>query len=172
MSEEVTRTTQTTLQTALGNWLQGAEPNAFITYSFRRAVSYDMACKTFGSHAYKLKCHFFGRNSKRRLAMIPVIEKYYAGKSYGALETDSEGIHIHCLIHLPEQPKDHMELIRETWISANPACGDPLVYCPNSDEWFKEIRTDDTANILINYALKTCTRDTESVLWKFVSLGQ
>lgn len=171
MSNEKYEASQTALQMELSNWLQQGEPNAFITYSFRTPVSYEKAIKAFGTHAHALKRHFFGNNSKRRLSMVPVVEKFHKGESYGALEKPEEGIHIHCLIRLPQQPKDHMEMVRSAWIEADPACGDPSIYCPNGDDWFLELNTSEAARRLINYALKTCTQDTAPVLWKFVSLG-
>ncbi|GAB2805131.1 hypothetical protein [Dyella kyungheensis] len=162
----------TDLQRSAINWLREAKVNAFITYSFRKEVSFTAAEKIFGTYAYGLKSAFFGRNSTKRFPMVPIVEKYHQGDSYAALLTPEEGIHIHCFMQLPDYPCNHKETIRELWTKSDQRCGDPAVYCPKDDGWFVEIKTSDDQDRLINYALKTCQQNTDAVLWKFVSFGR
>ena len=164
--------TQTALQREAADWLRHGYPNVFITLSFREPVSYARAVKIFGKYTHRLKSALFGRKSKKRLSIVPIVEKYHEGSSYGALTTPAEGIHIHCLARLPDCPADYMEMIRELWTQSDRCCGDPNVYCPDSSKWFEELDAEDDAHRVINYVLKTCATDTQAVLWKFVSFGR
>ncbi|KLD62506.1 hypothetical protein [Dyella japonica] len=161
-----------TLQRVTADWLKQLEPNLFVTYTFEEAVSYDRAMKIFGTHVHSLRGELFGRRSKRLIPMVPVIEMYERGSSYGSLLMPSDGTHIHCAYRLPGQPDDYKEVIRRTWTQADNTCGNPDVYCRNSDGWYRELNTDSDAGNVIGYMLKTCAMDTEAVLWKFVSFRQ
>jgi hypothetical protein len=46
--------------------------------------------------------------------------------------------------------------------------GDPLVYDPDQEQWFKDISDQELCRIETNYVLKTCTTDTEAILWQYV----
>lgn len=172
MEEAMDQRAQTALQREAGDWLCQGAPNVFMTLSFRESVGYVRAEKSFGKFIYQLKSELFGRKSKKRLSMLPVVEKFHEGSSYGALMASSEGIHIHCLMQLPGCPANYMEVIRKLWMQSDWRCGDPNVYCPKSDKWFEELNTEDDAHRVINYVLKTCAADTQAVLWKFVSFGR
>jgi hypothetical protein len=73
-------------------------------------------------------------------------------------------------MNLPGNPTEHMEAIRNLWKNSSSVCGDPHVYCPNSNKWFLELNTAKEKRIYINYALKTCATNTDAVLWKYVSV--
>jgi hypothetical protein len=170
MSKE-TKTIQTTLQRVTADWLQQIDPNVFVTYTFKEAVSYDRALKVFGTHVHSLRSELYGRNSKRRLPIVPVIEKYMKGSSYGSLLAPADGTHIHCLYRLPGKPDQYKEVIRRTWVEAHASCGDPNIYCPNGDDWYRELSAESDVSNVVDYVLKTCRSDTQAVLWKFVSFG-
>lgn len=172
MERNTDERTQTALQREASDWLSHGNPNVFITLSFREPAGYKRAEKAFGAFAYGLKSALFGRKSKKRLSMVPIVEKYHEGSSYGALMKPAEGIHIHCLMQLPDCPANHMEVIRKLWVQSDWCCGDPNVYCPKGDGWFEVLEAEDDAHRVINYVLKTCATDTQAVLWKFVSFGR
>ncbi len=164
---------QTKLQAAIEQMILDGKPNVFITLrpNVEDGVSFERMEKLFGIFAYKLKCKLFGRGSKKRIFMVPVVEKYAEGESFGALTKNSDGTHIHCLVHFPGDPIDYKEMVRGLWINSSNACGDPDIYCPDSEKWFTVLNTEESQRALAKYIVKTCTEDTQAVLWKFVPSG-
>jgi hypothetical protein len=162
---------QTRLQAEMRDWILRGDPNSFVTLTFRseRGVSYRRAEKEYGAFAHELKCQLFGEKSTKRIFMVPIIEGYAKEQQRTALlDAPGEHTHIHCLIRFPGNPMDYKEIVRQIWIATSGVCGDPDVYCPNSDAWFQELATDESKRIRTNYVLKTCGQDTEALLCKFV----
>jgi len=161
---------QTELQKVTRDWLLRGEPNVIVTLTFRSEdkVTFENAVKVFGTFAHQLKSHFFGEKSKKRIYMVPVVEGYQAPQMEG-LAADKR-THIHCLMRLPDDPSAYKGVIREVWMASSGICGDPNVYCPNNDDWFLVLDSEERKRVFTNYVLKTCGIDTEAVLWKFVPI--
>lgn len=164
---------QTKMQTDARDWLLRVEPNVFVTLTFNSEMGVNGECarRVFGTFAHKLKCQLFGKNSKKRIGMCPVIEGSDAeGESLDA-EGRREQTHIHCLMRLPGNPMDYMEMVGRFWMESSRFCGNPKVYCPNNNDWFLEISSSEKRRALTNYVLKTCSIDIDAVLHEFVSFG-
>jgi len=152
-------------------WIGNAEYNAFITLTFRSGmkISYNRAEKLFGRFLYKLKARVFGRNSKRRLPLVAAIEKFDKDDLYRT--RDDLNTHVHVLVRFPGDPKNFKELVAGLWKSCSSVCGDPKVYCPSTDGWF---RTPDSSNfgadVAASYITKTCRINTDAILWRYVFL--
>lgn len=149
------------------------QPNVFMTLrpNVEGGASYVQMARAFGAFAHTIKCKLFGRNSKKRLFLFPVVEKFGLGRSYGSLRKPSEAIHVHCLAKLPGDPHEYQPLIRDSWLAASPISGDPYVYCPADDKWFIAISSDVEAKIYASYIVKNCQDDTLPILWKYVPAG-
>lgn len=159
------------LQQQLAEWLRTRGHNAMITLTFSGAdgVSYREAQRLFGVFAHKLKCELFGRNSKRRVEMCPIVENYGAEIMWSTCDPGQrQGTHIHCLMRLPEGSVDYKEVIQRLWRNSGAVCGDPRKNCPNSDDWFVKLDTQEKRDTMTNYALKKCTQNIDGVLIKFM----
>lgn len=163
---------QTRLQATTRDWILRGEPNAFVTLTFKSEaeVSFRYAEKVFGTFAHELKCQLFGKKSKKRILMVPIIEGYASKQQRAALTADQR-THVHSLFRFPQNPTNYKETVRQIWVGSSGVCGDPTIYCPDNERWFRELVGDETKRIHTNYALKTCGQDTEAVLWKFVPSG-
>lgn len=155
---------QTTLQKATRDWLLRGQANAFITLTFRSeaGVSFSFGEKAFGAFIHDLKCNLFGEKSKKRLFVVPVIEGYVLAKH------EPNRTHIHILVKFPGDPLNYKEVVRRSWMASSRLSGDPLVYDPSNEQWFKDISDQELCRIETNYVLKTCAMDTEAILWKYV----
>lgn len=164
---------QTKTQTDAREWLLRVEPNVFVTLTFKSemGVERDYAEKVFGTFMHKLKCQLFGRNSKKRIWMCAVIEGNDAEGASSNAEGCREQTHIHCLMRLPGNPMDYMEMVSRFWVESSQICGNPKIYCPNNNNWFLEISNSEKRRALTNYVLKTCSMDIDAVLHDFVSFG-
>lgn len=164
---------QTKIQTDARDWLLRVEPNVFVTLTFNSGMGVDDKCarRVFGTFAHKLKCQLFGRNSKKRIGMCPVIEGSDAEGESSNAKGRREQTHIHCLMKLPGKPMDYMEMVCRLWVESSEVCGNPKIYCPKSNDWFLEISTNEKRRALTNYVLKTCSLDIDAVLLDFVPLG-
>lgn len=164
---------QTQLQRVTRDWLLENYPtNTFVTLTFsaEAGVSYSDAEGAFGSFVHRLRSHLHGAKSKKLIPMVPVVEGY--DKCYGMSKKLGmrESTHIHCLMNLDGNPKDLMHVVRRCWLDSSPLCGDPHIYCPNSDDWFLDLDTVKKRRIFVNYSLKTCTTNLDAVLVKFVPI--
>ncbi len=140
-----------------------------LTFSGDEGVTYGFAEKAFGVFAHKLKCHLFGKNSKKRIAMCPIVEDYGSEVMWSTSPAGvRQGTHIHCLMRLPGRPADHRDVVRRFWRASGARCGDPKVNCPGKDTWFVEMATQQDREKLTNYALKKCEADIDGILVKFV----
>lgn len=140
-----------------------------LTFSGEDGVGYKFAEKGFGAFARKLKCHLFGRNSKKRIAMCPIVEDYGTEMMWSTSPAGvRQGTHIHCLMRLPGSPMEHKRVIHRLWRASGLRCGDPKVNCPGKDDWYVEIDTDHDKKKLTNYVLKKCEDNTVGILLKFV----
>ena len=161
---------RTALQVQTADWLLREEHNVMVTLTFAGddGVSYKFAEKAFGAFAHKLKCHLFGKKSKKRIAMCPMVEDYGTEMMWSTSPAGvRQGTHIHCLMRLPGSPKDHREVVRKLWRSSGRFCGDPKINCPISDDWYVELEEHNRER-LTNYALKKCEYNIDGVLVKFV----
>lgn len=135
----------------------------------RAGWSYKFAEKVFGTFAHKLKCHLFGRNSKKRIAMCPIVEDYGTEMMWStSLVGVRQGTHIHCFMRLPGSPKDHKDVVNRLWRASGRCCGDPKVNCPGKDDWYVEIDSEHDRVELTNYVLKECEDSIDGILVKFV----
>lgn len=151
----------------------GYQPNVFMTLrpNVEGGTSYVQMVKAFGAFAHTVKNKLFGRNSRKRLFLFPVVEKFGSGYAYDSLCKPSEAIHIHCMATLPGDPREYEPLVRDTWLNASPISGDPYVYCPTNDKWFVSLSTEAEARIYASYIVKGCQGDTLPILWKYVPAG-
>jgi hypothetical protein len=163
----------TEMQRQAAEWLLRGEPNVVVTLTFdtEEGVSYKFAEEVFGTFAHKLKCHLFSKKSKKRIPMCPSVEHYGREMMWKTSAPGvRQGTHIHCLMRLPGNPMDYMEVVRKLWVSSNSLCGNPKVNCPNNDDWFKELATEESRRRMTNYALKTCGNNFDAVLVKFMPI--
>lgn len=158
------------LQVATSEFLLSGDLNVFGTFTFgtARGVGYEKASRIFGTFAHALKSHLFGRNSRKRIQLVPVIEGYRRDQAIAHDLGIRQGTHIHCLMNLPHAPPSYRDVVRDLWINSDSACGDPKVYCPKSDKWFLDISNTNLQKKFVDYVLKTCVMDTDAVLWKYV----
>jgi hypothetical protein len=171
MEDTDSKKSRTALQAQAADWILRGEHNVMVTLTFAGddGVSYKFAEKAFGTFAHKLKCQLFGRNSKRRIAMCPIVENYGTEMMWStSLAGVRQGTHIHCLMRLPENPMDHKEVVRKLWRSSGPRCGDPKINCPNGKDWYVEMKNEHDRVGLTNYALKKCEQNVDGILVKFV----
>ncbi len=142
-----------------------------LTFSGENGVSYSFAEKAFGAFAHKLKCRLFGRNSKKRIAMCPIVEDYGTEVVWSTSPAGvRQGTHIHCLMRLPGSVTDYKEVIRKLWRASGRLCGNPTINCPKRDDWYVEITEEHERVELTNYALKKCDDNIDGVLVKFVPI--
>jgi len=140
-----------------------------LTFSGDEGVTYNFAEKAFGAFVHKLKCHLFGRNSKKRIAMCPIVEDYGTEMMWSTSPAGvRQGTHIHCLMRLPGSPMDYKDVVRKLWRSSGRRCGDPRVNCPGKDDWYVEIDSEHDRAELTNYALKMCEDNADGILVLFV----
>lgn len=171
MEDTDSTTSRTALQVQAADWLLREEHNVMVTLTFSGdgGVSYKLAEKAFGTFAHKLKCHLFGRSSKKRIALCPIVEDYGTEMMWSTSPAGvRQGTHIHCLMRLPGSPMCHKDMVRRLWRASGHRCGDPRVNCPGKDDWYVEIGTDCDRVELTNYALKKCDDSTDGILVKFV----
>ena len=162
---------RTALQLQTADWLLRGEHNVMVTLTFSGddGVSYKFAERAFGTFAHKLKGHLFGTKSKKRIAMCPIVEDYGREMMWSTSPAGvRQGTHIQCLMRLPGSPMDHKDVIRKLWRSSGRFCGDPLVNCPDGEDWYKELKTEQDRMELTNYTLKKCADNIDGVLVKFV----
>jgi hypothetical protein len=162
---------RTELQRQTAEWLLREECNAMVTLTFsgEKGVSYQFAEKAFGSFTHKLKCRLFGRNSKKRIRMCPIVEDFGGEQMWStSAQGVRRGTHIHCLMRLPGDPMDYKEVVRNLWCSSGELCGDPNVNCPNSSDWFVDISNEQDRREVTHYVLKKCAQDIDGVLVKFM----
>lgn len=154
-----------TLNERATEWLlERSEYNAMVTFTFDSefGVSYETAKLVFGIFVRKLRDELLGRKSRRRIPMAPVVE------DYGAAMGGREGTHIHCLMTLPGNPMSYMDVIQRVWRGAHATCGDPKVYCPDSDQWYLEISSAELRATLVGYVLKRCQLDLDGLLVQYM----
>jgi hypothetical protein len=151
--------------------LSRAEYNVMVTHTFRGdyGVSYEQAKRIFGLFVRRLRDELFGRRSRRRIPMAPVVEDYKEQLQQRGVEVgEREGTHIHCLMALPGPPADYKEVVRRLWEDSHESCGKPRVYCPGSDKWFLEISNAELRGVLMSYVLKRCEFDVDGLLVQYL----
>lgn len=170
MEENQYELSQTKLQRALSEHFIKDDYNVFVTLTFKAAdsVSYHYAQKSFGRFIHAIRCSLYKESCTYRMPLVAVVESYPGRSLCSEIPYHpNERTHIHFCIKLPGNPLDQKELVRRSWLDAGGQCGDPKVYCPNSDQWFVPIATQCEMKKYVNYSLKQCRTDHEPVLWKF-----
>lgn len=163
----------TDLQEAAKSWvLKRAEYNVMATFTFRKdeGVSYGEAKWMFGLFVRRLRDALWGRrsNRKRRLALVPVVEDYKEQLQRRGIVDCREGTHIHCLMALPGDPMDYKEVVHRLWVGTHPFCGEPKVYCPDSDDWYVPITNEHLRGVYAGYILKRCQFDVDGLLVQYM----
>lgn len=158
------------IRLAATRWIASTKYNAFVTLTFcaESNLSYNRVARIFGRFLHRLKVQLFGRNSKKRLSLVPVIEKFDRDNLYrarGDLNT-----HVHVLIRFPGNPQEYKALVARLWKSSSRVCGDPAIYCPKDDGWFLTSKSESFSEEMAGYLTKTCTINTDAVLWQYVTL--
>lgn len=172
-TEDIWRSnTNSELQQATIDWLcDRAEHNVMVTFTFKSAngVGYGEAKWIFGLFVRRLRDRLLGRRSKRKIPMAPVLEDYREQLQSRGLTTDvREGTHVHCLMQLPGNPMDHMDMVREVWAGSHEKCGEPTVYCPGSDLWFLPIGSEGLRATLTGYVVKRFELDVDGLLVQYM----
>ena len=162
---------QTPIQATLrDNFLKSApNVNVFgtLTFNSEHGVSYWEAKKIFGKFIRLLNAYLYGIKSKKRILILPVVEK--SGVEHGGGPyVKYDGTHIHFVADIPGGATATQETVRKLWIASSKIAGDPNIYCPNSDDWYQTIWNYESKNSLIQYTIKTCRINTNTVLWDFV----
>lgn len=160
------------LRRATVQWIESVQYNAFVTLTFvpDASVSYNSAKISFGRFLHRLKIQLFGRNSKKRLAVVPVVEKFDRNNLY--LGSSELNTHLHVLIRFPGDPLAYKAMVAKIWRSSSRAAGNPAIYCPDDDQWFLTPTWETFNEDMAGYLAKTCTINTDAVLWKYVSLDE
>lgn len=153
-------------------WLENRAPyNVMFTGTFRSedGITYGMAKLIFAMFVGRLRDRVFGRKSKRRIAMVPVLEGYMEQMQRRGLASGfREGTHIHVLIDLPLPTAEGKEVVLQCWKETHRLCGDPAVYCPDSDRWYLEITDAPMRASLIGYVLKRCRQNLDGLLLDYM----
>ena len=140
------------LKQSASNWIsQGENWKYFVTLTFRKDISDDGAKHIFNGLCKRINQEIFGKRSRRRLPMFPVIEHTKDGRP-----------HFHFLLGSHEKYGDKRlkKLIMNKWNMSDFTKIDHLRY---DHEWFKPIDENSNTNI-INYCLKTVKNDIDCVL--------
>lgn len=140
-----------------------------LTFSSKGGVSLTTAASIFGRFVGILRRTVFGKDSKRILPMIPVVEGSFEqlGNGNKALGM-RERTHIHCLLQLDGDPLDYKEVVRAVWVKTSGRCGNPDVYCPNSDDWFIPLATEEERHWAASYLVKGFKSDTLGLLVNYI----
>lgn len=159
----------TELQIGIRDFVLRHNPNVFVTLTFdcEGGVSYDDAKKAFGSFAQSLKGHHFGRNSKKRFFVLPVVE--HSGIEFdGSASKKQAGTHIHFVGKLPGDPLEFNEVLRRHWRKSSPIAGDPYVHCPDRVKWCQPLTSYEARVAATQYSIKSCKHNTQSILLDFI----
>lgn len=137
------------------------EWNLFVTFTFKNEISFEHIHGVYGRFAVNLRKHVYGKNSKKRVPMFPVIE--------GELPDDTmflERRHIHVLLNLQSSIAQSRELLRELWMAASTHCGDPDVACSEQDKdgWCLAIFTKAYRRNRVSYILKQAKFNSDRIM--------
>lgn len=164
----------TPLQRATKRWvLKRAEYNAMVTFTFSKegGVGYEEAKWIFGLFMRRFRDEIWGRrsNRNRRIPIVPVVEDYREQLQKRGNGVDArEGTHIHCLVAFPSEPLSYKDVVQRVWAGTHPWCGNPSVYCPDSDGWFVQISNDSLRRVYSGYILKRCRIDVDGLLLQYM----
>lgn len=164
---------RTPLQINLGAWLDEVKWNLMVTLTFRHpdGVSKALAEKIFGRFLKKLRAILIRKGTNNKIPMAAVVEDSREQLRELGLSIDGrEGTHIHFLTRVRggEDPYKYKEAIRLAWIATNRLCGEPRVYCPNSDKWFLPLTSDEMRRGFTGYVLKHHGHDTLGLLIQYL----
>lgn len=164
---------QTPNQRELAGWISKTDYNIFATLTFKPEFGVKLrgAERAFAKFASSLAAHF-EKSGMSMPAIVPVIEgSYEQWFRLGTTFLGREGTHIHVLMQLPGEIDANRELIRKLWVQAGKRiCGDPRVYCPSSNDWFKEITTAEERDAYIGYVTKYMQDDCIGLLLGHMNL--
>lgn len=158
----------TQLQSMLSDWFISAAPNVMATLTFKTelGVRQSAAEKAFKRFSAKLTAELGNRYPGKQVLLIPVVENSREQLwRYGLTRYGREGTHIHALMKLPGDMDENRALVRKLWVKTSRViCGDPKVYCPNSNDWFIKLSTRDEQRTYIGYAVKHMQADCTGLL--------
>ena len=164
----------TRLQAATAEWLGEVEWNLMVTFTFKRegGVSLPLATKLFGNFIPRLREIVLRKGSTRRIPMAAVVENSREQLQNVGLQVDGrEGTHIHVLLRVRgDDPYKYKDAIEKAWKLTNRFCGDPTVYCPDSDEWYLPLTSDEMRKGYTGYILKHHGTDTLGLLIPYLHL--
>jgi hypothetical protein len=153
----------TTTQTMLLDWFSAARPNVMATLTFKgmHGVRIAAAERTFKRFSANLLSEVSATHPKAEVRLVPVVENSSEQlRSYGLTPYGREGTHLHVLMRLPGDLVEQRERVRKLWIGSNKMlCGDPRVYCPESNDWFVELTTRAERSTYISYVVKHMRND-------------
>ncbi|WP_456999602.1 hypothetical protein [Luteimonas sp. A534] len=166
---------QTRLQAELADWLGQGHFNVMITLTFDSAdgVSLALATKLFGKFLQRLAPIVLRKGIRNgRVPMVPIIEDSKEQlRELGLTMEGREGTHLHVLMRLRgDDPYKYKDAIKEAWKVTGRLCGDPKIYCPDSDQWFLPLTSGALRKTYVGYVLKQQATDTLGLLVKYLHL--
>lgn len=162
---------QTPIQKDLRDGFISSNPsvNVFgtLTFDSEHGVSFNHAKKVFGKFIRLVKAHYYGVKSKKRIRILPVIEKSLVEHG-GSRYARQDGTHIHFIADIPGHPADSLPIIKSLWKASSRIAGNPDVYCPKSNDWYQILKNHEGQLAATQYTIKSCRINTQTVLWEFV----
>lgn len=143
-----------------------------LTFASPDGVSHALASRLFGRFVRQLRDVAVRKGSRNKIPLAPVIEDSKEQlRSQGKALGDREGTHIHVLMKLrTRDPYAYKNKVLKAWKNTNRLCGDPLVSCPNSDEWFVPITDTEMLARCTGYILKKQESDSLGLLVQYLHL--
>lgn len=140
------------------NWLYSNDWKYFITLTFDKDISENMALKQLRLFWIRLNRKIFGKRSKREIPNISVVEMTKNGRP-----------HFHVVLKNVDglSTEEVKKLFAETWKKS--------IYTSNfyhnrNDEWFKKIKAGSQKNV-IEYILKTSFDSNDCLLLEHLKLA-
>lgn len=162
---------QTPIQSELRDGFLKSAPNVNVfgtlRFSDETGVSYSQAKMAFGKFIFLLKAELFGIKSKKRIFILPVVEMSGV-ENGGSPYVKYDGTHIHFVAYISGGAIKTRETISLLWKKASRISGDPDEYCPKNNNWYQPVETYEAKVGTIQYIIKTCSINTNTVLWDFV----
>lgn len=167
--------TNTRLQEEMADWLYEANFNVMVTLTFdsEDGVSHPLATKLFGKFLQRLTPIVLRRGIRNgRVPMAPIIEDSNEQlRELGLPMEGREGTHLHVLMRLRgDDPYKYKDAIAKAWKATNRLCGDPKIYCPDSDQWYLPLTSDELQKTYVGYVVKQQETDTLGLLVKYLHL--
>jgi hypothetical protein len=164
---------RTRLQAEMADWLGQVEWNLMVTFTFSAedGVSLPLASKLFGKFIPRLREIVLRKGSRSKIKMAAFVEDSREQLQNVGLQVDGrEGTHIHVLLHVRgDDLYKYKDAIEKAWKATNRLCGDPTIYCPDSDEWYLPLTSGEMRRGYTGYVLKHHGTDTLGLLIQFLN---